>query len=116
MFVLKEIVVEPINCEWCKAKIPRPTRSQKYCNEKCRNNARIRVDQRIRDQREKIVYHPICPQCHKSITTYDKKRVYCDDECKRLFGIQKNRLKRREITFAKIEGHQIDPMFLSRNG
>ena len=113
MFVLKEIVVEPINCDFCKTKIPRPTRTQKYCNEKCRSDANNERKAKERKSKDKPIYNPICRQCKKTFLTTSKRRMYCDDECKRLFRSSEDKKKRRDDIETKEENHTIDPYFLT---
>ncbi len=113
MFVLKEIVPEPINCDYCGTVIPRPHRTQKYCGEKCRSDANNERRAKERKDKGKPIYNPICRQCGETFPTTCKRRVYCDDECKRLFRSTEDKKKRRDDIETTKENHTIDPYFLT---
>ncbi len=115
MFVLREMIPEPIYCNFCDKKIENPTRSQKYCDGKCREDARLQRQENERKKKKKSIYYFTCKYCQVENKTYDKRRVYCNDECKRLFNIKDNKRKRTERQeIKKGKSDTIDSFFLKR--
>ena len=113
MFVLKEMVVESINCAYCNVKIPRPQKTQKYCGIPCRtkaSNARQKVEMQ---KKEKVMHEVICPYCENIIMTTNRRQKYCNPKCKKLYNLQITKEKRRKIMEEKEKSHKIDPYFIT---
>jgi len=70
-----------------KAQGGRPRQRQRFCSRKCGNAHREnRGRGRTRTRFPKCpVYFPECRRCSKVFTARTSARVFCDDECRRLF-------------------------------